>query len=71
MAKNKFILLGDYFGNFISEKIKSGEFSPASEVMRTALRMFEHEKSKKSQLINELKKGENSGFVKNFNHKIF
>lgn len=71
MAKNTSILLGDYFDNFISQQIKSGKFSSASEVVRTALRMFEHEESKKAELINELKKGEKSGFVENFDRKEF
>ncbi|KQS93163.1 type II toxin-antitoxin system ParD family antitoxin [Chryseobacterium sp. Leaf394] len=71
MAKNTSILLGDYFDNFISQQIKSGKFSSASEVVRTALRMFEYEESKKSELVNELKKGEKSGFVENFDRKDF
>ncbi len=71
MAKNTSILLGDYFDNFISQQIKSGKFSSASEVVRAALRMFEYEESKKSELISELKKGEKSGFVENFDRKEF
>jgi antitoxin ParD1/3/4 len=71
MAKNTSILLGDYFDNFINQQIKSGKFSSASEVVRTALRMFEFEESKKTELINELKKGEKSGFVKEFNREYF
>lgn len=71
MAKNTSILLGDYFDNFISQQIQSGKFSSASEVVRAALRMFEHEESKKTQLINELKKGEKSGFVKDFDRSDF
>ena len=71
MAKNTSILLGDYFDGFISKQIKSGKFSSASEVVRAALRMFEHEESKKTQLINELKKGEKSGFVKDFKRDEF
>ncbi len=71
MAKNTSILLGDYFDNFISEQIKSGKYSSASEVIRNALRLFEHEESKKTELINELKKGEKSGFVKNFDRNEF
>lgn len=71
MPKNTSILLGDYFDNFISSQIKSGRFSSASEVIRTALRMFEEEESKKSELIKELKKGEKSGFVKDFNRASF
>ena len=71
MAKNTSILLGDYFDNFINQQIKSGKYSSASEVVRTALRMFEFEESKKTELINELKKGEKSGFVKKFNREKF
>ncbi|MDR6156573.1 antitoxin ParD1/3/4 [Chryseobacterium sp. SLBN-27] len=71
MAKNTSILLGDYFDNFINQQIKSGKYSSASEVVRAALRMFEYEESKKSELINELKKGEKSGFIENFNREEF
>ncbi len=66
MAKNTSILLGDYFNNFISQQIKTGKYTSASEVVRAALRMFEQEESKRVELIKELKKGEKSGFVKNF-----
>ncbi|TKC01114.1 hypothetical protein FA046_03065 [Pedobacter cryophilus] len=33
--------------------------------------MFEQEESKKVELIKELKKGEKSGFVKNYNRDTF
>jgi antitoxin ParD1/3/4 len=71
MAKNTSILLGDYFDNFINQQVKTGKFSSASEVVRTALRMFEQEETKKTELINELKKGEKSGFVEDFNRESF
>lgn len=71
MAKNTSILLGEYFENFITEQIKSGKFSSASELIRTALRVFEHQESQKTLLINELKKGEKSGFSKDFNRDSF
>lgn len=71
MAKNTSILLGEYFDNFINQQIKSGKYSSASEVVRTALRMFEFEESKKMELINELKRGEKSGFVKEFSRENF
>ncbi len=71
MAKNTSILLGDYFNNFISEQISSGKFSSASEVVRSALRLFEQEESKKKAIIKELKKGEDSGFIDEFNEKDF
>ena len=66
MAKNTSILIGDYFDHFISSQIKTGKYSSASEVVRAALRMFEHEESKKNELIKELQTGEESGFVDNF-----
>ncbi len=71
MAKNTSILLGDYFDNFINRQIQVGKFSSASEVIRAALRMFEYEETKKTELIEELKKGEKSGFVKSFDRQKF
>jgi len=71
MAKNTSMLLGDYFDSFIKKQIQTGKFSSASEVVRTALRMFEHSEIKKTELVNELKKGEKSGFVKHFDKQRF
>lgn len=71
MAKNTSILLGDYFDNFINSQIKSGKYSSTSEVVRAALRLFEYEETKKSELIQELKKGEKSGFSVNFSREDF
>lgn len=71
MAKNTSILLGDYFDDFISQQIKSGKYSSASEVIRAALRLFEYEETKKADLMNELRKGEESGFVENFDRQSF
>lgn len=71
MAKNTSILLGDYFEKFIDQQVKTGKFSSASEVIRAALRMFEFEETKKAQLIKELKRGEKSGFVEDFNPDSF
>ena len=71
MAKNTSILLGDYFESFINSQVRSGRFSSASEVVRAAMRLFEQEEKSKSQLIIELKKGEKSGFVENFDRKKF
>ena len=71
MAKNTSILLGDYFDNFINSQVKTGKYSSASEVVRAALRMFEKEETKKSELIKELVKGEKSGFVEDFSRETF
>ncbi len=71
MAKNTSILLGEYFNNFINQQIKSGKYSSVSEVVRSALRLLEYEESKKDELIRELKKGEKSGFIKDFDRATF
>ena len=66
MGKNTSILLGDYFESFVNEKISSGKYSSVSEVIRNALRLMESEENKTKILINELKIGEKSGMIKNF-----
>lgn len=71
MAKNTSILLGDYFDEFIKKQVKTGKFSSASEVVRAALRLFEYEETKKEELIKELRKGEKSGFVQDFDPEAF
>ena len=47
MARNTSILLGEHFEDFISDKISSGKYNSASEVIRTALRILEVEEFKK------------------------
>lgn len=69
MARNTSILLGEYFENFINKQIASGKYSSVSEVVRTALRVFEKEENKTKSLINELKKGEKSVKIRNFDRK--
>lgn len=69
MARNTSILLDDYFDNFIKQKIQTGKYTSVSEVVRAALRVFEHEELKKTELIEALKNGENSGFIKDFDRK--
>ena len=71
MPKNTSILLGDYFNEFIKEQISTGRFNSASEVVRSALRMFEEEEIKKKELIKELIKGEQSGFSDSFDKREF
>jgi antitoxin ParD1/3/4 len=71
MAKNTSILLGDHFEKFIHSQIKGGKFTSASEVVRTALRLFEYEETKKTALIDALIEGERSGVAKPSNSKSF
>jgi len=69
MGKNTSISLGDYFEEFINEEVKSGRYSSVSEVIRTALRLLEHEEKKERELIKALEIGEQGGFVENFDPK--
>ncbi|MFI0427079.1 MAG: type II toxin-antitoxin system ParD family antitoxin [Flavobacterium sp.] len=66
MARNTSILLGEYFEKFINEQMATGKYTSVSEVVRAALRVFEQEESKSKSLINELKIGEKSAKIKNF-----
>ncbi|WP_293789649.1 type II toxin-antitoxin system ParD family antitoxin [uncultured Pedobacter sp.] len=66
MGRNTSILLGDHFDNFINEKIASGKFNLASEVIRTSLRLLEEEEKQIELLREALKVGEESRFVKDF-----
>ena len=71
MSKNTSILLGDHFEEFVAQQVRSGKFSSVSEVIRSALRLFEFEEAKKESLIKALKKGERSGFVSDFDRDGF
>jgi antitoxin ParD1/3/4 len=71
MSKNTSILLSEYYDNFINKQIETGKYSSVSEVVRAALRLFEFEEAKKTELIKELEKGEKSGFVENFERDSF
>lgn len=66
MARNTSILLGEYFENFINEQIATGKYSSVSEVVRTDFQMFEQDETKSKSLINELKIGEKSAEISNF-----
>jgi len=69
MARNTSILIGEYFENFIKEQIASGKYNSVSEVVRTALRLFEQEENQAKSLINELKIGEKSKKIRNFDRE--
>ncbi len=69
MARNTSILIGDYYEKFINQQIESGKYNSVSEVVRTALRLFEQEEIQKKSLITELGIGEKSGKISNFNRE--
>lgn len=67
MARNTSISLGDHFENFVDDKVTSGRFKNASEVIRAGLRLLEEEETKMIALRKAIDEGFESGFVKNFN----
>ncbi|TAH03790.1 MAG: type II toxin-antitoxin system ParD family antitoxin [Sphingobacteriales bacterium] len=69
MARNTSILIGDYYESFINEQIASGKYNSVSEVIRAALRCFEQEENQTKSLINELKLGEKSTKIQNFDRE--
>jgi len=70
MSKNTSISLGNHFEKFIQNIINSGRFSSTSEVIREGLRLLEERESKILALNKALEKGEESGFMENFDPEI-
>ena len=52
MAKN--VSLGDYFDRFVEEKVRSGRYATASEVIRAGLRKLEEDELSDAELRNAL-----------------
>jgi antitoxin ParD1/3/4 len=71
MSKNTSISLGNHFENFILQKVDSGRFQSASEVIRAGLRLLEQEESKIDALKAALETGEQSGLAEDFNANHF
>ncbi|MDB5200674.1 MAG: antitoxin [Ferruginibacter sp.] len=69
MGRNTSVALGDYFENFVDDKVSAGRFKNASEVIRAGLRLLEEEESKIIALRNAIQEGINSGTAKNFDPK--
>ncbi len=46
MSRNTSISIGNYFDNFIQNRISAGRFKNASEVVRAGLRLLEEEETR-------------------------
>ncbi len=55
------VTLGDHFEGFIAREIETGRYKTASEVMRAALRLLEHEAEHRKAVIHALQDGAGSG----------
>ena len=69
MSKNTSISLGDYFDQFIHNRISEGRFKNVSEVVRAGLRLLEEEENKVKVLRSAVQEGIDSGIAHDFDPK--
>jgi antitoxin ParD1/3/4 len=69
MGRNTSVSLGDYFENFVDDKVLEGRYKNASEVIRAGLRLLEGEENKVHLLKKAINEGIESGIAENFNPK--
>jgi len=67
MGRNTSISLGNHFEDFVDDKVSTGRFKNASEVIRAGLRLLEEEEGKIVALKKAIDEGIESGLAKNFN----
>jgi len=71
MGKNTSFSLDEHFSAFIDDKVASGRYRSASEVVRAALRLLEDRETRIDALRNALMSGETSGTSTPFNFDEF
>ncbi len=69
MSKNTSVSLGTYFDQFIQNRISSGRYKNASEILRAGLRLLEEEEDKLATLKEAIQEGIDSGIAHDFNPK--
>ncbi|MCF8296547.1 MAG: type II toxin-antitoxin system ParD family antitoxin [Saprospiraceae bacterium] len=67
MSKNTSISLGSYFDSFIQNRLSTGRYKNASEVIRAGLRLLEEDENKIIALKNAIHEGIDSGLANDFN----
>jgi antitoxin ParD1/3/4 len=67
MNRNTSISIGNYFDNFIQNRISAGRFKNASEVVRAGLRLLEEEETRMIALREAIQEGIESGIAYDFN----
>ena len=61
MSRNTSVSLGDHFAGFIDERVASGRYNSASDVIRAGLRLLEEREARVEALRDALIEGERSG----------
>jgi len=69
MGRNTSISLGNYFEDFVDNKIAEGRYKNASEIIRAGLRLLEKEENKVQILKNAIQEGIDSGIAMDFDPK--
>ena len=71
MARNTSVSLGDHFVGFIDERVASGRYNSASDVIRAGLRLLEEHEARVEALREALIEGEQSGSASPFDFDTF
>ncbi len=71
MPRNTSVFLEDHFMGFINERVESGRYNSASDVVRAGLRLLEEHEVKVESLREALMEGEQSGPATPFDFDAF
>ena len=71
MPRNTSVSLGEHFTGFIGERVASGRYNSASDVVRAGLRLLEEHEAKVEALRDALVEGERSGAAARFDFDAF
>ncbi len=71
MARKISVSFSDHFSRFIDERVRTGHYSSASDVVRAGLRLLEEHEAKLAALQAALIEGEQSGLARAFDFDQF
>lgn len=71
MKRNTSISLGEHFSDFVDERVRSGRYASASDVVRAGLRLLEERETRYEEVRAALKEGEASGAPGDFDFDAF